>query len=97
MVGFDFDAQPSLDPVPDPGTWDPAAGLSMATVMFLGKTHLAVALGREAIRQNYSVHFVTATTVVVLANAMRGSPEKQLTTPVPAEGGSISGSNRHSD
>jgi DNA replication protein DnaC len=46
-----------------------------------GKTHLAVALGREAIRQNYSVQFVTAATLVaMLAKAYSdGSLDKQLT------------------
>ncbi|WFU52038.1 ATP-binding protein [Sinorhizobium terangae] len=40
-------------------------------MLFIGsKTHLAVSLGREAIRQNYNVQFVTATTLVtVLAKA----------------------------
>lgn len=47
-----------------------------------GKTHLAVALGRESIRQNHSVQFVTAATLVaMLAEAHDdGSLEKQLTT-----------------
>lgn len=56
------------------------------TVLFLGppgigKTHLAVSLGREAIRQDYSVQFVTAATLVaMLAKAHNdGSHDKQLT------------------
>ena len=42
---------------------------------------MAVALGREAIRQNYSVQFVTAATLVaLLAKAhMDGNLDKQLT------------------
>lgn len=47
-----------------------------------GKTHLAVALGREAIRQNYNVQFITAATLVAtLAKAHAdGSLDKQLAT-----------------
>ncbi|ESZ54498.1 hypothetical protein X727_33415 [Mesorhizobium sp. L103C119B0] len=88
LDGYDFDAQPSLDQ-PRSGNWRPAAGSPMATTRspFLGppgtgKTHLAVSLGREAIRQNYSVQFVTAATLVaMLAKAHGdGALEKQLTT-----------------
>ncbi|MER8474141.1 ATP-binding protein [Mesorhizobium sp. M1328] len=45
-----------------------------------GKTHLAVALGREAIRQNYNVQFITAATLVAtLAKAHSDrSLDKQL-------------------
>lgn len=47
-----------------------------------GKTHLAVALGREGIRQNYSVQFITAATLVAsLVKAHQdGVLDKQLTT-----------------
>jgi hypothetical protein len=46
-----------------------------------GKSHLAVSLGREAIRRNYSVQFVTAATLVaMLAKAHAdGLLDKQLT------------------
>ncbi len=84
--GFEFDAQPSLDPKQ---IRDLAEGRWIAhgdTVLLLGppgtgKTHLAVALGREAIRRNYSVQFVTAATLVaMLAKAHAdGSLDKQLT------------------
>ncbi|MER8524671.1 IS21-like element helper ATPase IstB, partial [Mesorhizobium sp. M1076] len=67
--------QSSLPRHPDNGHYEPSPPGT-------GKTHLAVALGREAIRQNHSVQFVTAATLVaMLAKAHDdGSLEKQLTT-----------------
>jgi DNA replication protein DnaC len=69
LAGFDFAAQPSIDPGQ---LRDLAAGRWIAhgeALLLLGppgvgKTHLAIALGREAIREGYSVLFVTAPALV---------------------------------
>jgi DNA replication protein DnaC len=69
LEGFDFEAQPALDPGQ---LRELATGRWIAngdTTLLLGppgvgKTHLAVALGREAIHQGYSVLFATATTLM---------------------------------
>ena len=86
LDGFDFEAQPSLDQeqIRELATCRWIAHGD--TLLFLGppgtgKTHLAVSLGREAIRQNYNVQFVTAATLVaMLAKAHAdGLLDKQLT------------------
>jgi len=65
LAGFDFAAQPSLDPKQ---IRDLSAARWVANgenVLLLGppgvgKTHLAIALGRQAIGAGYAVAFVTA-------------------------------------
>jgi DNA replication protein DnaC len=69
LTGFDFKAQPSLDPKQ---IRELATGRFVAngeTLLLLGppgvgKSHLAVALGREAILAGYTVLFIQATTLV---------------------------------
>src|SRR6201994_1869539 len=81
LAGFDFAAQPSIDPKQ---VRELAAARWIANgenVLLLGppgvgKTHLAVALGREAIMAGYSVQFVAATTVV--AQLAKGHGERRL-------------------
>jgi DNA replication protein DnaC len=69
LDGFDFSAQPSLDPgqVRDLAACRWIANGDALLVLGppgVGKTHLAVGLGREAIRLGYSVLFVQATALI---------------------------------
>jgi DNA replication protein DnaC len=85
LEGFDFSAQPSLDPkqVRDLAACRWVANGDTLLVLGppgVGKTHLAVALGREAIRLGYSVLFVQATALITaLARAhAEGRLEERL-------------------
>ncbi|MCK1634598.1 ATP-binding protein [Bradyrhizobium sp. 162] len=62
LAGFDFEAQPSIDPKQ---IRDLAAS-----------THLSIALGREAILAGYTVQFTTATTLV--AGLAKAHGERRL-------------------
>jgi DNA replication protein DnaC len=86
LDGFEFEAQPSLDhrQVRDLATCRWIANgdaLLLLGPPGVGKTHLAVSLGREAIRQGYSVLFVPATSLLTaLARAhSEGRLEDKLT------------------
>ena len=69
LSGFDFAAQPSIDPKQVRELAGARWIANGENVLLLGppgvgKTHLAVALGREAIIAGHSVQFVAATAVV---------------------------------
>jgi len=81
LSSFDFEAQPSIDPKQ---VRDLAASRWIANgenVLLLGppgvgKTHLAIALGKEAILAGYSVQFTTA--MALVAGLAKAHGEKRL-------------------
>lgn len=81
LAGFDFDAQPSVDPKQ---IRDLAAARWIANgenVLLLGppgvgKTHLGIALGRAAILAGYTVQFTTA--MALVAGLVKAQAEKRL-------------------
>jgi DNA replication protein DnaC len=81
LEGFDFSAQPSLDPkqVRDLAACRWVANGDTLLIQGppgVGKSHLAVALGREAVQQGYSVLFTTATALVT--TLVKGQTEGRL-------------------
>lgn len=81
LAGFDFEARPSIDPKQ---IRDLAASrwiVNGESVLLLGppgigKTHLSIVLGREAILAGYAVQFTTATTPV--AGLAKAHGERRL-------------------
>ena len=81
LEAFDFEAQPSLDPrqVRELATCRWVANGDALLVLGppgVGKSHLAVALGREAIRLGYSVLFVPA--MALITALVKGHAEGRL-------------------
>jgi DNA replication protein DnaC len=92
LEGFEFEAQPSIDParIRELATCRWVANgdnLLLLGPPGVGKTHLEVALGREAVSRGYSVQFTTAMELIVpLARAQSREPWRPgcRSTPSPS-------------
>jgi DNA replication protein DnaC len=81
MEGFEFEAQPSIDPgkIRDLATCRWVANgdnLVLLGPPGVGKTHLEVALGREAVARGYTVQFTTA--MELLGSLVKGQQQGTL-------------------
>jgi len=81
LEGFEFEAQPSIDPgkIRDLGTCRWVANGDNVVLQGppgVGKTHLEVALGREAVARGYTVQFTTA--MELLGSLVKGQQQGTL-------------------
>src|SRR5918994_6534101 len=87
LAGFDFKAQPSLDPKQIRDLASARFVANGETLLLLGppgvgKTHLAVAIGRAAILAGYAVLFIQATTLVAALARAHGEGRLEDKLPV---------------
>jgi DNA replication protein DnaC len=81
LEGFEFEAQPSIDPgkIRDLATCRWVANGDNVVLLGppgVGKTHLEVALGREAVSRGYTVQFTTA--MELLGSLVKGQQQGTL-------------------
>jgi DNA replication protein DnaC len=81
LEGFEFEAQPSIDPakIRDLATCRWVANGDNVVLLgppCVGKTHLEVALGREAVSRGYTVQFTTA--MELLGSLVKGQQQGSL-------------------